>query len=159
MAPCADFAVAGDLADNEVKGQIRPFFLNFRTGPPYSRPYDTLDETTKASSLVQSSWEDPWRHRAKTQNRTNRSSKPGIAANTAAANAFPDRGGGGYLGRSLPQVFRLVSVIVSPCWLRLPAAASVDRIAAGDGGIVERLREGIATLGISLDRIPFHNLG
>src|SRR5260370_14247269 len=63
MAPCADFAVTGDLADNEVKGQIRPFFLIFRTGPPYSRPYDTLDETTKASGLVQSSWEDPWRHR------------------------------------------------------------------------------------------------
>jgi hypothetical protein len=26
------------------------------------------------------------------------------------------------LGRSLPQVFRSVSVIVSPCWLRLPAS-------------------------------------
>ena len=38
-----------------------------------------------------------------------------MAANTAAANAFPDRGGGGYLGRSLPQVFRSVSAIVSPC--------------------------------------------
>jgi hypothetical protein len=37
-----------------------------------------------------------------------------MAANTAAANAFPDRGGGGYLGRSLPQVFRSGSVIVSP---------------------------------------------
>jgi hypothetical protein len=46
-----------------------------------------------------------------------------MAANTAAANAFPDRGGGGYLGRSLPQVFRSGSVIVSPCWLRLPAAS------------------------------------
>ena len=29
------------------------------------------------------------------------SSKPGIAANTAAAKAFPDRGSGGYLGRVL----------------------------------------------------------
>ena len=26
-----------------------------------------------------------------------------MAANTAAANAFPDRGGGGYWGRSLPH--------------------------------------------------------
>jgi hypothetical protein len=26
-----------------VTGQIRPFFLIFRTGPPYSRPYDILD--------------------------------------------------------------------------------------------------------------------
>lgn len=40
-------------------------------------------------------------HWAYTPNRTIRSSKPGIAASTAAAKAFPDRGGGGYLGRSL----------------------------------------------------------
>jgi hypothetical protein len=61
-------------------------------------------------------------HEANHSNRAIRNSKSAVAANTAAANAFPDRGGGGYWGRSLPQVFRSVSVIVSPCWLQLPAA-------------------------------------
>jgi hypothetical protein len=48
---------------------------------------------------------------ANQQSRATRSSKQGIAANTAAAKAFPDLGGGGYLGRSLPQVLRFGSVI------------------------------------------------
>ena len=55
-------------------------------------------------------------HWANNRNRAIRSIPVAVAANTAAANAFPDRGAGGYLGRSLPQVFRSVSVIVSPCW-------------------------------------------
>ncbi len=50
-------------------------------------------------------------HRAYRTNRTIRSSKPGIAANTAAAKAFPDRGGGGYLGRSLARALGSESVI------------------------------------------------
>jgi hypothetical protein len=35
------------------------------------------------------------------QRKAVKSIRPGIATNTAAANAFPDRGGGGYFGRAL----------------------------------------------------------
>jgi hypothetical protein len=35
--------IAGDLDESVVTGQIHPFFLIFRTGPPYSQPYDILD--------------------------------------------------------------------------------------------------------------------
>ena len=41
LAAGAEVEIAGDL--DVVTGQIRPFFLIFRTGPPYSRPYDILD--------------------------------------------------------------------------------------------------------------------
>jgi hypothetical protein len=41
----------------------------------------------------------------KSQNKAIKSSKPGIATNTAAAKAFPDRGGGGYLGRPMARAF------------------------------------------------------
>jgi hypothetical protein len=53
----------------------------------------------------------PGAHRANNPYRTIRSSKPGIEANTAAANPFPDRGGGGYLGRSLTLALGSVSVM------------------------------------------------
>jgi hypothetical protein len=46
-----------------------------------------------------------------------------MAANTAAAKAFPDRGGGGYLGRSLPQVL----IIVASLRHRGAAKAGRDR--------------------------------
>ena len=36
-----------------------------------------------------------------TQSKAIKSNKPGIATNTAAAKAFPDRGGDGYLGRAV----------------------------------------------------------
>ena len=42
-------------------------------------------------------------HGANHSNRAIRKSKSAVAATTAAANAFPDRGGGGYWGRSLPH--------------------------------------------------------
>ena len=42
-------------------------------------------------------------HWANNRNRAIRSIPVAVAANTAAANAFPDRGAGGYLERSLPQ--------------------------------------------------------
>ena len=41
LAAGAEVEIAGDL--DVVTGQIRPFFLIFRTGPPYSRPYAILD--------------------------------------------------------------------------------------------------------------------
>ena len=44
-----------------------------------------------------------------TQNMTIQSSKPGIATNKAAEKAFPDRGGGGDLGRTLhTDLFEIV---------------------------------------------------
>jgi len=42
-------------------------------------------------------------HGANHSNRAIRKSRSAVAATTAAANAFPDRGGGGYWGRSLPH--------------------------------------------------------
>jgi hypothetical protein len=50
-----------------------------------------------------------------TQSKAVKSKKPGIATNTAAAKAFPDRGGGGYLGRAL----RAEAAKVSPLAPRL----------------------------------------
>jgi|HubBroStandDraft_6_1064221.scaffolds.fasta_scaffold83939_3 hypothetical protein len=51
-----------------------------------------------------------------TQSKAVKSNKPGIATNTAAAKAFPDRGGDGYLGRALhTEVAR-----VSPLGRRSP---------------------------------------
>ena len=44
-----------------------------------------------------------------TQSKAIKSNKPGIATNTAAAKAFPDRGGGRYLGRALPAEVAKVS--------------------------------------------------
>jgi hypothetical protein len=44
-----------------------------------------------------------------TQSKVIKSNKPGIATNTAAAKTFPDRGGGGYLGRVLPAEVANVS--------------------------------------------------
>ena len=51
-------------------------------------------------------------HWAKNPNRTIRNSKSAVAAITAAANAFPDRGGGGYLGFSLPRVSHPAVIMV-----------------------------------------------
>ena len=42
-------------------------------------------------------------HGASHSNRAIRKSKSAVATTTAVANAFPDRGGGGYWGRSLPH--------------------------------------------------------
>jgi len=42
MAAGAGVEIDGGLAENELKGQIRPFFLISRTGPPHSRPYAPL---------------------------------------------------------------------------------------------------------------------
>jgi hypothetical protein len=46
-----------------------------------------------------------------TQSKAVKRSKPGIATHTAAAKAFPDRGGGGYLGRALPTKVAKVSTL------------------------------------------------
>src|SRR5258707_895520 len=49
-----------------------------------------------------------------TQSKAIKSNKPGIATNTAAPKAFPDRGGGGYLGRALPAEVANVSPLGRP---------------------------------------------
>jgi hypothetical protein len=42
LAASAGVEIDGGLVENELKGQIRPFFLISRTGPPHSRPYAPL---------------------------------------------------------------------------------------------------------------------